>query len=73
MVNELGAIICLEGFGCGAELCCSVDKEFDKMPVHLRFVAQWECPAVMGKIIEYDEIIFKTGVARHGRCPHITM
>ena len=73
MVNEFSAIICLEGFGCGAELCCSIGKEFDKMPVHLRFVAQWECPAVMGKIIEYDEIIFKPGVARHGRSPHITM
>jgi hypothetical protein len=52
VVNELGAIICLEGFGCGAKLCLSVCNELNNVAMHLRFLAKRKSPAVMGKIIE---------------------
>ena len=51
VINELGSIICLKGFRCGAKLCLSVCYKLNNVSVHLRFVAKRKGPAVMGKVI----------------------
>ena len=73
IVKKLCPIICLKTAHMITELCVSVSNKLNNMLMNFRFMAQGECPTIMGKIINYHKIIFIARNTQNWRGPDITM
>jgi hypothetical protein len=56
MVNKFRAIVSLKAFRYTTKLSLSIGNEIIKMSIDFGFLAQWERPAIMSKIIKHDQV-----------------
>jgi len=73
VVNELAPIVGLNGFVRKLKLGLSVGKEVDYVVANIRFIFEWEKPAIVRKIIDEHQIVTTARDTKHRRCPNITM
>jgi hypothetical protein len=72
-IIKFAAIISLDASDLALELGLNKGMKRDKGGENIRLVSQRKAPGEVSKIIQHNEIIFKTRVADHRRSPDITM
>ena len=72
-VDKLCPVVGLHSNYGTRKLSASVGDEVDKVVGGVRFALQRKSPHVMGKIVNNNEVILQTRVAKNRRCPEFTM
>ena len=72
-VEKLGAIVGLHGYDGEVELGAGIGNKVNDYVGRVRLRPERKSPHVMRVVIDDNEIVFKTRIAKNGRCPQITM
>ena len=73
VVNKFSPIIGLEALNGKAELSASISDEINDMLMYIRFVLKRECPTIVRKIIQQNQVVGTTRNTSNRRGPDITV